>query len=176
MQKQKVIPSTMLIQMKRDKETLKNDIQQLLEVLLVLRPWTLLCKEPLDTCSEEPWEFWSLFQQYDHCLFLFLDLTNWDKINGGLIYTSKVFFTPNPGSWFWKKRELVKHSKGVVYMVFTCIQCCIFGKLLSTATHSCPDQSPVVSCRQARTPKNRNLRAYFLQNMKISEVTVLQNI
>ena len=104
--KKKVIPSTMLIHMKRDKETLKNDIQQLLEVRLVLRPWTLLYKEPLDTCSEEPWKFWSLFQQYNHCLFSFLDLTNWDKINGGLIYTSEVFFTPNPG--FERKREPVK--------------------------------------------------------------------
>ena len=71
---------------------------------------------------------------------------------------------------FGEKRELVKHGNGVIFMVFTCIQCCIFGKLLSTATHSYPDQSLVVSCRQARTPKNRNLRAYFLQNMKISEV------
>ena len=58
-------------------------------------------------------------------------------------------------------KEKESLSNGVIFMVFTCIQCCIFGKLLSTATHSCPDQSLVVSCRQARTPKNRNLRAYF---------------
>ena len=159
--------------MKRDKETLKNDIQQLLEVLLVLRPWTLLYKEPLDTCSEEPRKFCRFFSN-TIIACLSLDLTNCDKINGGLIYTSEVFFTPNPG--FERKRELVKKGNGVIFMVFTCIQCCIFGKLLSTATHSCPDQSPVVSCRQARTPKNRNLRAYFLQNVKISEVAVLQNI
>ena len=60
-------------------------------------------------------------------------------------------------------KEKESLSNGVIFMVFTCIQCWIFGKLLSTATHSCPDQSLVVSCRQAISQKNQNLRAYFLQ-------------
>ena len=159
MQKKKVFPSKMLIQMKIDKETLKNDIQQLLEVLLVLRPWTLLYKEPLDTCSEEPWKFWSLFQQYDHCLFILRPDKLWQDQRRTHLHQWSVLHTQSWQFVLGKKRELVKHSKDVVFMVFTCIQCCIFGKLLSTATHSCPDQSLVVSCRQARTPKNRNLRA-----------------
>ena len=102
MQKKKVIPSTILIQMKRDKETLKNDILQLLEVLLVLRPWTLLRKEPLDTCSEEPRKFRSLFQQYDHCLFILRPDKLWQDQRRTHLHQWSVLHTQ---SWFSKKKR-----------------------------------------------------------------------